>query len=147
MLCPKCKSETYVIDSRDVEQAVIKRRRECAQCEHRFTTFERIEPITITVLKRDGTLEPYDREKVKRGIELAAQKRTISQPSIDEIIDRLEVKLAEIGKSEIPSRKIGELVINELRQVDEVAYLRFASVYKAFRSIKSFEKELAKLTR
>lgn len=147
MLCPKCKNETYVIDSRDIESAVIRRRRECDQCEHRFTTYERIEPINITVIKRDGSHEPYDRDKIKRGILLAIQKRTIPEQDIDEIVDRVEAKLSEIGENEILSRKIGELVIKELRQLDEVAYLRFASVYKAFKSAKSFEKELAKLTK
>lgn len=145
MLCPKCKQETFVIDSRDIETTVIRRRRECEDCNHRFTTYERIEPINITVVKRDGSHELYDRDKIKRGILLAIQKRTIPEQEIEEIIDRVETKLSQIGEDEILSRKIGELVIRELRELDEVAYLRFASVYKAFKSAKSFEKELEKL--
>lgn len=145
MLCPKCKQETYVIDSRDIEPNVIRRRRECEDCNHRFTTYERIEPVNITIIKRDGSHEPYERDKITRGILLAIQKRTIPEQEIEEIVDRVEAKLSEIGEDAIPSRKIGELVIKELRELDEVAYLRFASVYKAFKSAKSFEKELARL--
>lgn len=147
MLCPKCKNETSVVDSRDIEDTVIRRRRECDNCNYRFTTYERTEPVNITVLKRDGAPQAYDREKIKRGILIATQKRTNSEQEIEDILDRIESKLFEIGKSEIQSRKIGELVIKELLKLDEVAYLRFASVYKSFRSAKSFKKELEKLTR
>lgn len=146
MLCPKCKQNTYVIDSRDVEAAV-RRRRECEKCAYRFTTHERLEPITIAVIKRDGSQEPYSREKIRKGIELACQKRTISEQTVDDIVDTIEAQILEIGDNEIPSKKIGELVIEKLRTLDDVAYLRFASVYKAFKSAKSFEKELAKLTK
>lgn len=147
MLCPKCKNETSVIDSRDIDDIIIRRRRECDNCDYRFTTYERIEPVSINVVKRDGSLQAYDRDKIKRGIALAVQKRTISEQEIDDIIDRIESKLFEIGESAIPSRKIGELAIKELRNLDDVAYLRFASVYKSFQSAKSFKKELEKLTK
>lgn len=147
MLCPQCKHETSVIDSRDIDSAVIKRRRECDDCSYRFTTYERLEPVNFNIIKRNGSTQPYNRDKVKKGIMLAAQKRTITEQEIDDLIDRIESKLVEHGTTAIPSKAIGELVIKELRSIDEVSYLRFASVYKAFTSAQSFKKELEKLTK
>lgn len=147
MFCPKCKTNTYVVDSRDVEASAVRRRRECEKCRYRFTTYERLEPVAITVLKRDGSEEAYSREKIRKGIELACQKRTISEQKIDEVVDRIESKLLELGDRHIASKKIGEWATDELRELDDVAYLRFASVYKQFKSAKSFEKELEKLSK
>lgn len=148
MDCPKChKAELTVIDSRDVDNDSVRRRRECDNCGFRFTTYEKIEPIKITVLKKDGSLEPYDRNKVIKGMRIATEKRDISTDTLEEVTDKIEQKLIETGESVIPSKIIGDLVIAELKELDEVAYLRFASVYKEFRSPKSFKRELEKLSK
>lgn len=148
MDCPKChKEDLTVIDSRDVDSNSIRRRRQCDKCGLRFTTYEKIEPIKITVLKKAGGVEPYDRSKVISGMQLATEKRHIDKNTLGKIADRIEQKLIETGKTVIPSKKIGDLVIAELKELDEVAYLRFASVYKEFCSGKSFERELEKLNK
>lgn len=145
MLCPHCRKEdSQVIDSRDVDESTIRRRRACPKCRYRFTTYEKIEPLKLTVIKRDDRLEPYRREKLERGIRIACQKR-IPDEQIDNLIDVIEQELIITGTDEIPSRKIGDLVISKLKEIDEIAYLRFTSVYKGFKSLKSFEKELKKL--
>jgi len=146
MICPKCKSDqVYVIDSREMDEKTIRRRRECESCDQRFTTFERIEPVSFSVTKKDGTSEPYDREKIVIGIKLALEKRPVSEQEIEHMVDRIEWKLVEAGEEEVASSKIGNLVIRELREVDEVGYLRFASVYRAFRSLEAFSREMKKL--
>lgn len=146
MICPKCKSEqVYVIDSREMDEKTIRRRRECESCEQRFTTFERIEPVSFTITKKDGTSEPYDRQKIVNGIKRALEKRPVPESKVEEMVDRIEWKLVESGEQEIPSSKIGNLVIRELREVDEVGYLRFASVYRAFRSLDAFSREMKRL--
>lgn len=146
MVCPKChKDDIAVIDSRDVDGESIRRRRQCSKCGYRFTTYEKVEPVRFTVQKKSGNVEPYDRVKVLRGLQIATEKRDISKERLEEIVDAIEQKLIRTGKSVIPSRKIGDLVISQLRNLDEVAYLRFASVYKEFCSKKSFAKELEKL--
>jgi len=145
MLCPKCKSDqTQVIDSREADAKSIRRRRECEKCEYRFTTYERIEPVNLTVLKRSGKIEPFDREKIIRGITIAAKDR-IDKKTISDIADEVEGKLLEAGESQIPAKMIGNVVINKLNRIDKVSYLRFASVYKNFEDIGSFEEELEKL--
>jgi transcriptional repressor NrdR len=145
MQCPKCHKETTsVIDSRDVDLRVIRRRRECDSCGFRFTTYERIEP-TLTVLKRDGSFEPYNRQKIANGIRLACHRCSITDETVEQTVDRIEAKLMEEGPAPVPSKKIGQLVIKELKQLDEVAYLRFISVFKEFKNAQSFSKELAKL--
>ena len=146
MNCPRChNSDIEVIDTRDCDSDCVRRRRECVKCHYRFTTYERIEPIKLSVQKRSGGVEPYNREKVIRGMKIATEKRDIDVAELEEIADRIEQKLIETGKPMVPSRKIGNLVIKELKELDEVSYLRFASVYKGFCSGKSFEKELEKL--
>lgn len=145
MLCPKCKSEKLsVIDSRDTDEKAVRRRRECEECGYRFTTYERVEPVKLLVLKRSGDIQPFDRSKIFRGMAIAANGR-ISNEQIEQIVDDIEQKFADIGENVIPSRKIGNLVIAKLKKKDEIVYLRFASVYKNFQNIDSFEEELEKL--
>jgi len=145
MNCPKCKSEELsVIDSRDTDEKAVRRRRECEQCGYRFTTYERVEPIKLTVLKRSGEIEPFDKSKIFRGIVVASNGR-ISSEEIEEIVDDIEQKFAESGEGIVATRKIGNIVIGKLKKKDEISYLRFASVYKNFQNIDSFEEELEKL--
>lgn len=145
MNCPKCKSENLcVVDSRDTDERSVRRRRQCDSCGYRFTTYERFEPIKLNVLKRSGNIELFSREKVVKGIGIAANDR-ISDEQIDEIVDEIEQKLIESGDNPVASRKIGNLVIAKLKKLDEVAYIRYASVYKNFQDIDSFEQELEKL--
>lgn len=146
MRCPKCKHEdTKVVDSRETtEGSEIRRRRECEKCDFRFTTFERIETANFIVVKKDGSREPYNREKVQRGIWKACEKRQVTQDQVSALIDKLEAKWIGMGK-EIESKQIGEDVMDALKDLDEVAYIRFASVYRHFKDLESFKKELAKL--
>lgn len=145
MLCPKCRSESIqVIDSRDVDERTIRRRRECENCDFRFTSYERIEPSKISVLKTDGRSEPFDRNKIIKGVEIAANHR-ISKDAIGKLADEIESKIALEGESQVTSKKIGNMVIRKLKKLDEVAYIRFTSVYKNFQDIDSFEEELDKL--
>lgn len=145
MLCPSCqKGETKVLDSRD-DGRTIRRRRECLKCQYRFTTYERKETPKLLVIKKDKRREPYLREKLLTGLKKACEKRPICLSNIEEIGDRIERTLYEMGDGEISSKKIGELVMEELKKLDEVAYIRFASVYRAFKDAKSFEKEINKI--
>ena len=145
MQCPKChKNETGVIDSREEEQA-IRRRRECLSCGFRYTTYERIEATNLRIIKKDGIRELFDRDKVLKGILKACEKREISQEEIDKCVSKIESQLSEICKKEIPSKLIGELVMKELKKIDKVAYIRFASVYRDFADIESFENEIHKV--
>ncbi|RME55561.1 transcriptional repressor NrdR [Candidatus Woesearchaeota archaeon] len=148
MKCPYCQhNETKVLDSREsLSNTSIRRRRECLKCSKRFTTYERIETSNIIVVKKDGRREAYDRNKLKKGIIIACQKRQISAETIDSIIDKIEQEIIA-GKSEVTSKKLGELVMKYLKKVDKVAYIRFASVYREFTDITSFEEELRKLIR
>lgn len=146
MECPRCHySSLSVTDSRDADVDSVRRRRECDGCRFRFTTYERIEPIKLMVRKRDGSFEPYQREKICRGIERALEKRAVDPATITEIVDRVESKIHMCAEDELTSRQIGDYVIRELRDLDHVAYLRFASVYRNFDSLESFEKEMAKI--
>lgn len=146
MRCPKCKhDEIKVVDSRETtDGSETRRRRECEKCEFRFTTFERVETANFLVIKKDGSREPYSREKVERGIWKAAEKRPVREDQVSELIDRLEGRWMGLGK-EVESRIIGEDVMEELKKLDEVAYIRFASVYRHFKDLESFKKELSKL--
>ena len=145
MLCPVCRSgETRVVDSRDDENAV-RRRRECQSCKHRFTTFERAEAPRLFVVKKDGRREAYNREKVLGGLRKASEKRPISEAAIQEVADRVECELFARGESEVQSTVVGDLVMTELRGIDKVAYIRFASVYRSFADLNSFQEELAQL--
>lgn len=146
MICPKCKNkDTRVLDSRETEgQKAVRRRRNCEKCKYRFTTFERMETTNFIVVKRDGARESYDREKVEKGIWQACQKRKVTQEQVYKIVNKLEDYWGGLGK-EIPSKVIGEGVMEALKNIDEVAYIRFASVYRQFKDIDSFKKELQKL--
>jgi transcriptional repressor NrdR len=147
MRCPFCSHpDSKVVDSRpDKEGSSIRRRRECENCGKRFTSHERVEEILPMVLKKDGRREPYDRMKIVAGIKKACEKRPVSVETIDRIADGLEARLQEGTDKEIPSSAIGELVMNELHDIDEVAYVRFASVYRSFKDINEFMSELQDL--
>jgi len=142
--CPFCSSgDLKVIDKRPAPLTdAIRRRRECIACSKRFTTYERIENISLVVLKKDGRREPFDRNKLRNGIVRATEKRPVSVEQVDEMVDEIEHSLRRKKDLEIPSRFIGELVIKNLRSLDKVAYIRFASVYKEFDDPKSFEQEI-----
>jgi len=147
MKCPFCSHlEDKVIDSRlSQDGSVTRRRRECLQCSKRFTSYERVEEMMPLVVKKDGVRVVYDREKVRAGMKKACEKRPVSSDEIDAAIDRMETRLAGLGEKEVLSHLIGEAVMDELRGLDEVAYVRFASVYRDFRDIKEFMSELTEL--
>ena len=146
MNCPYCSNlETKVTDSRDTGKYTIRRRRECLKCTRRFTTYEHIEMTPIYVIKKDGRREKFDRNKIKIGIMKALEKRPISHDKIEEILDSIEEKIRRNGKEEIETTKIGEYVMDSLKNTDEVAYIRFASVYRSFTDVTSFEKEIKSL--
>lgn len=147
MKCPFCAyPDTKVVDSRpDKDSAAIRRRRECESCSRRFTTFERIEEVLPMILKKDGRREPYNRNKVTGGLKKACEKRPVSMDTIEELANRLEARLLESGEKEISGHVIGEWIMNELHDLDEVAYVRFASVYRSFRDITEFMSELQNL--
>lgn len=147
MNCPFCNSsKTRVVDKREVGSGTItRRRRECQDCGKRFTTYERVENIDIYVIKKDGRREPYDRNKLRIGICKACEKRPISQDKIDEIVDNIEGSLRRLRSIEVRSQEIGERVMEELKRLDKVAYIRFASVYREFADVTDFQKELKEL--
>lgn len=147
MRCPFCNSEdTKVVDSRAVEENnSIRRRRQCERCEKRFNTYERVEIIPIAVIKKDKTREIFDRDKLYNGIVKSCNKRPVSMQSIDNLVDEIEIKILNSLDKEIESTYIGEMVMDKLREIDEVAYVRFASVYKHFKDIDTFMCELGKL--
>jgi transcriptional repressor NrdR len=129
MICPFCRhGETKVIDSRASQQFVIRRRRECLQCERRFTTYEKIEESPLKVIKKDGSRIPFDREKVRSGLEKACYKRPVSDDQIEKVISDVEAEIYGEFDREVPSRIIGEMVFNALKDIDQVAFVRFASV-------------------
>jgi transcriptional repressor NrdR len=146
MLCPKCKHlDTRVLDSRETHEGrEIRRRRECEKCKYRFTTFERMETSSFIVIKKDNSRENYSREKLERGIWKACEKRPVTKEQVDRLIGDLEEEWLKMGK-EIPAKTIGEAVMERMRRLDEVSYIRFASVYRHFRDIETFKKELQKL--
>ncbi len=147
MRCPFCNSEdTKVIDSRPAdEQNAIRRRRECIACNKRFTTYERLEAFPMMVVKKDDTREQYDRQKAEKGILLACHKRPVSAEEVQELLDELENQLFNTGRKEIPTTLIGEIIMEKLRELDEVAYVRFASVYREFKDVDTFAAEITKL--
>ena len=145
MFCPFCNNNnSKVIDSRDSGDS-IRRRRECLRCGLRFTTYERVQTRALLVAKRDGRREEFDREKLWASVKSACAKRPLPIGSIEKIIDEIETQLSNAGRAEIPSRSIGELVMERLRYLDRVAYIRFASVYRDFRDIESFKEEVEAL--
>lgn len=144
MLCPVCRrGDNRVVDSRDDDIAV-RRRRECLACRHRFTTYERIESGRLFVVKKDGRREPFNREKILGGLRKACEKRPVADAAMQEVVDRIERDLAARGESEVPSSVVGELLMEALRSLDKVAYIRFASVYREF-DLQSFQQELSQL--
>lgn len=147
MKCPFCGNpDSKVIDSRSAENGqVIRRRRECKRCGKRFTTFERFEQFPVAVVKRGGDKEPYKRDKILVGLRKAFEKRPVTSHEIEEMAAEIEAGLRAEGKQDIPSSFIGMLVLKKLKEVDEVAYLRFASVYKNFKDISEFQSELGQL--
>ena len=146
MECPYCNHvETKVTDSRDTGTYTIRRRRECLKCNKRFTTYEYIELTPVYVKKKDGRLEKFDRKKIKNGIIKALEKRPIGHDTIGEMIDSIEEKIRRAGGEEIESSQIGEYVMDSLKEVDHVAYIRFASVYRSFTDVSSFEREVKSL--
>ena len=147
MKCPFCAEvENKVIDSRLSNQgAVIRRRRECLGCQRRFTTYERVEEILPMVVKKDGRRESFDRQKVLEGLKLACQKRPVGADQLEAVVDGIERRLQEMGEKEVPSSVIGEAVMRELARLDEVAYVRFASVYRSFKDLGEFMSELKEL--
>ncbi len=149
MKCPFCgHPEDKVIDSRAAEKGdVIRRRRECESCTRRFTTYERVEDVLPTVVKKDGRREPFDRQKLVRGLRIACNKRPVSIERIEFAADAIEREAQESERREITASELGDRVMNHLRALDEVAYVRFASVYRSFRDIDQFLTELAKLVK
>ena len=144
MKCPFCThDDTRVVDSRlGKEGNNIRRRRECIDCERRFTTYERVEESLPLVIKKDGRREVFDRQKIISGIQRACEKRPVSIATIEKVVDQMEVKLQESGEKEIAASRIGEAIMEALQSLDEVAYVRFASVYRQFRDINEFMSEL-----
>jgi len=148
MKCPYCSHrESDVVDSRDTDDCRIRRRRECAKCRRRFTTYEEVDKEDIFVIKKDGRREKFDRHKLLAGLGKSCEKRPVSRERIEEMANWVEGKLRKGGKREIATDAIGELVMERLRKVDDVAYIRFASVYRSFTDIDSFEDALRKLKR
>ncbi len=147
MKCPQChKTDTKVNESRDVSDGeAIRRRRECLSCSSRFTTYERLERPQLTVIKNDGTRQGFYREKLMAGLLHATEKTSVTHLELEQLISQVENELYARGEPEVPSSEIGELVMNKLADINEVAYVRFASVYRRFRDITSFEKELDRI--
>ncbi|MGO9831683.1 MAG: transcriptional regulator NrdR [Myxococcaceae bacterium] len=147
MRCPYCHgAENKVLDSRESQEgAVTRRRRECLGCKRRFTTYERVEELMPLVVKKDGRREPFDRDKLLLGLKKAVEKRPVSSDQLEELVSAVEGRLQEVGEKEIPSSAVGEDVMRRLRELDEVAYVRFASVYRSFRDIAEFMTELKDL--
>ncbi|MFH0357699.1 transcriptional regulator NrdR [Streptococcus sp. P25B114] len=147
MRCPKCQSlKSNVVDSRQAEDGnTIRRRRSCDQCGQRFTTYERIEEKTLVVVKKDGTREQFSREKIFNGIIRSAQKRPVSTGDIDQVVNRIEQKVRAQNDSEVESDFIGNLVMEELVELDEITYVRFASVYRSFKDVGELENLLKQM--
>jgi transcriptional repressor NrdR len=148
MHCPFCNySETKVVDSRDTNDGkAIRRRRECEKCQSRFSTYEEVELMRLSVVKKDGRKEDYSREKIQSGIKKALEKRPVGEEKISKIIGDIEYEIQSKESSEITSKEIGKIVLEKLKEIDDVAYLRFVSVYKSFGSAESFKKEADKIS-
>ncbi len=148
MKCPYCySSSNKVVDKRESDdKRITRRRRQCLKCAKRFTTFERVETIDLLVVKKDGRREHFDRNKLRSGIVKSCEKRPVPAEVIESTLDKIETDLRRLTGNEIHSKKLGDLVMKHLKKVDEVAYIRFASVYRQFTDLNDFEKELASLT-
>ncbi len=144
MRCPQCTSmENKVIDSRINQTGdITRRRRECLVCERRFTTYERVETVMPMVIKKDGRREPFDREKIFQGVQKSCQKRPITTAQVEKAVNQIERRVAAFSVKEIPSRAVGELVMQALHQLDTVAYVRFSSVYREFKDVEEFVADL-----
>lgn len=149
MHCPFCSAnDTKVIDSRLVAEGdQVRRRRECVACGERFTTFETAELVMPRLIKQDGSRQPFDEEKLRGGMQRALEKRPVSIERLEEAISHIRHKLRATGEREVKSRVLGELVMNELQKLDEVAYIRFASVYRRFQDVKEFREEIERMSR
>ena len=147
MKCPYCREiDNKVIDSRMTKEGhAVRRRRECLACKHRFTTYERVEELPLVLIKKDGRRETFDRGKVLAGMQKACQKRNISMNTLEEFVDELERELQEMGEKEIPSSVVGGRIMTKLHELDDVAYVRFASVYREFKDVNDFMAELKDL--
>lgn len=147
MKCPECgHTDSKVLESRSIEEhTVMKRRRACMECNYRFTTYEKLETTPIIVIKSDGSRQLFSREKILRGLSLATPKRPVSFEQIEKITDTVEQHIKNQGLKEIDSKQIGEFVIEQLKELDDVAYVRFASIYRQFKDINSFMKEVETL--
>ena len=145
MNCPFCAStNSRVIDTRTAEGG-IRRRRECEDCGRRFTTYERVAPLRLLVIKQDGRREPFDRDKIVRGVQAACAKRPIATEAIEELVSGIESELYHRGSREVTSREIGEMVMQNLRRLDEVAYIRFATIYRKFADVEDLADEIDSL--
>lgn len=146
MKCPFCgKDNTKVIDSRPTDDSSIRRRRQCDECGKRFTTYEKIESMPLIVIKKDNNREPYDREKIVAGIVRSCHKRPISMKQINDMVDDIEGQIFNMEEKEIPTTTIGSIVMDKLKDLDEVAYVRFASVYREFKDVNTFMDEIKKI--
>ena len=147
MRCPYCGSrDTEVVETRDSEDLeTIRRRRACLKCEKRFTTYERVENVTLVVIKKDGKREQFNRDKLKSGIIRSCEKTTVSVEDIEKIVTEVERELRGADSVEVDSKKIGQMVAGKLKKIDKVAYIRFSSVFKRFLDVEDFEKEVKKL--
>ncbi|PIN80547.1 transcriptional regulator NrdR [Candidatus Woesearchaeota archaeon CG10_big_fil_rev_8_21_14_0_10_32_9] len=148
MKCPFCNhNETKVLETRETEEDITRRRRECLKCEKRFTTYEQVELTNIILVKKDGRREIFDRQKLIRSMQLACQKRPISQEKVDDVASKIESKIRNSMEKEITTKQVGELVMKYLKKVDQIAYIRFASVYREFEDLDSFKKEVELLNK
>lgn len=147
MRCPKCnENKSSVVDSRQAEDGnTIRRRRECDSCHYRFTTYERLEEKTLVVVKKDGNREPFSREKIFNGIISSAQKRPVTSDQIDDLVHRIEQKVRAISDNEVATEVIGNFVMEELAELDEITYIRFASVYRSFKDAEEMERMLKQM--
>ena len=146
MKCPYCgKENTRVIDTRPTDDSSIRRRRQCDECGKRFTTYEKVETLPLIVVKKDNNREPYDREKIVAGIVRSCHKRPISMTQINDMVDDIEGQIFNMGEKEIPTTTIGSIVMDKLKDLDEVAYVRFASVYREFKDVNTFMDEIKKI--
>lgn len=146
MKCPYCgKENTRVIDSRPTDDSSIRRRRQCDECGKRFTTYEKVETLPLIVVKKDNNREPYDREKIVAGIVRSCHKRPISMKQINDMVDDIDGQIFNMEEKEIPTTTIGSIVMDKLKDLDEVAYVRFASVYREFKDVNTFMDEIKKI--
>lgn len=148
MKCPVCHyQDTKVVDSRVASDgSSIRRRRECLKCGFRFSTYEEIEILDLSIVKRDGSKQPYDKDKLVRGLKKALEKRPIIEEKFKQLVNSVERDIQALRKNEVTSNQIGQIIMKHLRKVDQVAYIRFASVYQSFKDVQTFQRELNKLT-